>query len=178
VFTYYGREWLDECARRINTSGRHLNTARRLDGRFCFRLYDGPDGKDRTAIWEFHQGTCTRIDFEARRAPWRELRQAEFDPSWIGRFSCSFDMMKKINRGELSPARALVSLDYKVEGKKFLMAWLLPAINSWNQINASVPCVYEFSSTDEDGNAVGTPTPAYAESSTRSKPTQPAPASS
>ena len=154
MITYYSKRWVEECRRRFNSLSPRPRLCRRLDGRFEFRLWDGPDGKDRKAIWEFDHGDCTSVEFTAWAAPWSQLRGAELDPGLVGRFSCAFALMERINKGLLSPRRALLSPGYRVEGRKLLMAWLLPAITVWAESNSAVECLYDFVASDGAGAAI------------------------
>ncbi len=154
MVTYYGKAWLEACRKNLNESAEHLKKAAKLSGKFMFRVWDGPDGKDRIAVWDFANGKCTSVRFEAKPAPWKELREAPYDDSYVTRFSCPFDMMARLNRGEMSPLKALASPEYKVEGKKTQLFKMMPGLNSWNEHNAKVNCNYEFSKTDDDGTAV------------------------
>ena len=154
MVTYYSEAWLAACVENLNHSEKHLKKAKKLNGKFCFRVWDGPDGKDRQATWEFNNGRCTNYTFEAHPAPWAELRESEYDSGYVTRFSCPFNMMAKLNKGEMSPLKALASPDYQVEGKKTLLFKMMQALNSWNAHNAQVECTYDFTQTDDKGNAV------------------------
>jgi len=154
MVTYYSKAWLEACRENLNNSEAHQKKAKKLSGIFAFRVWDGPDGKDREAIWVFDKGTCEKIDFKLLPAPAKEIREAPYDDSWIGRFSCPFDMMAKLNRGEITPLKALGSPDYQVEGKKVMLFKMMQGVNSWNEHNAQVECTYDFAQTDDDGNKV------------------------
>lgn len=154
MLTYYSKTWLEACKDRLNTSEEHLKKAAKLNGKFTFRLWDGPDGKDRVANWVFVNGKCIEVTFEAKPAPWKELREAPFDQSVVTRFSCPFAMLGKLNRGEMSPLKALASPEYHVEGKKTLLFKMMPGLNSWNGENAGVECNYNFTNTDDNGNEI------------------------
>lgn len=154
MVTYYSKAWLEACADHLNNSESHLKKAKKLSGKIAFRVWDGPDGKDRMAIWEFKDGKCLNTEYGCQPAPWNELRDAAYDESWIVRFSCPFDMMAMLNKGEMSPLKALGSPEYKVEGKKTELFKKLQAINSWNDHNAEIECNYVFSQTDDGGNEI------------------------
>jgi len=154
MVTYYGKTWLEACRDKMNSTEGHLKKAKKLNGRFCFRVYDGPDGKDRTSDWTFENGRCTQVLFGIGCAPWMEVRESTLEEGYIGRFSCPFEMMARLNRGEISPLKALASPDYEVEGKKSLLFKMMQGINSWNEHNALVECNYDFTTTDDEGNEV------------------------
>jgi hypothetical protein len=154
MITYYSKAWLEACKDNLNSSERHKKKAKKLTGKFSFRVWDGPDGKDRMATWDMEGGMCTKVTFEAKPAPWKQLRGAPFDERYVTRFSCPFDMMAKLNRGEMSPLKALTSPAYKVEGKKTQLFKMMQGLNSWNDHNAQIKCNYDFNKTDDEGNAV------------------------
>lgn len=154
MITYYGKNWLEACKDNLNHSEKHLKKAKKLNGKFFFRVWDGPDGKDRKATWEFTKGTCTAVEFEAQPAPWGELRESAYDKSYVTRFSCPYDMMAKLNKGEMSPLKALASPDYQVEGSKVMLFKMMQALNSWNEHNAQIECNYEFKQTDDEGTEI------------------------
>lgn len=153
MITYYSKAWLEACQDNLNGSEKHLKKAKKLNGKFMFRVWDSPDGKDRMATWEFKGGKCTKVTFDAKPAPWKELRDEPYDDSYVTRFSCPHNMMAMLNRGEMSPLKALSSPDYQVEGKKTMLFKMLQGINSWNEHNAQVECNYDFTKTDNEGNA-------------------------
>jgi len=154
MITYYSKKWLEACMDNMNTSDSHKKKAKKLTGVFAFRVWDGPDGKDRWATWTMDKGKCLEVAFGAGAAPWRELRDAPLDDTWVARFSCPFDMMAKLNKGEVSPLKALASPSYQVEGKKTQLFKMMQGINSWNEHNAQVECDYDFDKTDDEGNAL------------------------
>jgi len=156
MVTYYGKAWLEACRDMMNNSEKHMKKARKLNGRFSFRVWDGPDGKDRYAEWEFKDGKCVDVLFKAQKAPWKELREEPFSQEkWVGRFSCPFKLMAALNSGEMSPLKALSSPDYQIEGKKTTFFKMMQGVNSWNEHNAKVQCNYQYTKTDDEGNAIG-----------------------
>ena len=51
--------------------------------------------------------------------------------------------MADLNRGDISPVRALASPKYHVEGRKTLLLQMMRSLNMWNEIAASVEVEYE-----------------------------------
>jgi len=154
MITYYGKQWLEACRDNLNNSEKHLKKGRKLNGIWDFRVWDGPDGKDRRATWTFENGRCVEVAFACQKAPWKELREMERNPEHVGRFSCPYDMMMKLNKGEIGPLKALASPDYTMEGKKTIIFKMMQGLNSWNDHNAQVECRYEFEATDDEGTAI------------------------
>src|SRR5438552_5074886 len=142
MIKYYTKSWLDECAYRINNDPNFEREAKKLNGTFVFRVYDGPDSKDRTVHWTFNQGKLTEWKYESQPAPWEELRNSPFNSAWIARFSSPYSMMMALNKGEMAPTRALTSPQYKIEGNKMTLMQLMRPLTLWNQLCAGVEVVY------------------------------------
>lgn len=160
MIKYYTKAWQDECIKRINEDTIFEQEAKKLNGTFIFRVYDGPDGKDRMMSWTFKQGKITESDYKAQAAPWQELRNEAFKTSWAMRGSCPFTMMAALNKGEMTPMRALSSPHYKLEGNKMTLMQLMRPMSMWNDICAKVTVTYEFTSEDEADTSVNTETEA------------------
>jgi hypothetical protein len=148
MIKYYTKEWQNECVKRINSDPTFEQEAKKLNGTFTFRVYDGPDNKDRMMSWTFKQGKVVDSSYESRQAPWEELRNEPFNSSWMSRCSTPYSMMAALNKGEMAPMRALASPQYKIEGNKVTLMQLMKPLSLWNNICSSVPTVYEF--TDEE----------------------------
>lgn len=139
-FKYYSKEWCEEAQRRLNSDPEHLAAAKNLTGTFCFRIYDCPDGTDRIAYWEFHQGRCLNILWEAKPAPAKEIRELPFDKSkTIARTSAPFDMLLALNKGKISVLKLLTDRRYKIEGPKAEAMKYIKGLNSWNKVCMSIP---------------------------------------
>jgi putative sterol carrier protein len=163
MIKYYTKAWQDECLRRMSADASFEQDAKKLNGTFVFRVYDCPDGQDRTMHWTFKQGKCTDSKYEAHPAPWEELRNSQFNPTWVMRGSCPYNMMAALNKGEMTPMRALASPHYKLEGNKMSIMQLMKPLSQWNQLCASVESVYDW--TAEDAAAADSSVPVNAESS-------------
>ncbi len=149
MIKYYTKAWQEECVKRLNEDPVFEQEAKKLTGTFVFRIYDGPDGKDRTMVWVFKQGKLTSYSYEAQPAPWQELRNAAFNSAWMMRGSCPFTMMAALNKGEMTPMRALSSPHYKLEGNKMTLMQLMRPMSLWNDICAKVAVTYDYTSEDE-----------------------------
>ena len=154
MVTYYGKAWIEACKDNLNKSEKHLKKGRKLNGTFDFRVWDGPDGKDRRVTWTFDAGKCTETTLECQVAPWKELREMPINESYVGRISAPFDMMVKLDKGEIGPLKAITSSDNQLEGKKTIIFQRMTAMNSWADHNAQIECNYEFTQTDDEGNEI------------------------
>ena len=140
-------QWIviDEVAGTLIAMGlvRRRSLAVRLAALVVFRVLDGPGAADRVTTWTFRNGEIVDSSYESRPAPWREMREAPYDSSWIMRATCPYAMMADLNRGEITPVRALASPKYTVEGRKTLLLQMMRPLNMWNEIAASVEVRYD-----------------------------------
>ena len=142
MINYYTEAWVDEVCRRLLEDKKFIASARKLNGTFVFRVLDGPGNADRETRWVFKSGEITEWTYNSRPAPWTELREAPYNNAWVMRSTCPYAMMAELNRGDISPVRALASPSYHVEGRKTLLLQMMPSLNRWNEIAASVPVEY------------------------------------
>jgi hypothetical protein len=143
MINYYTKEWVDECVRRLHANEEFRRTARKLNGTFVFRVLDGPGGADRITHWTFKNGEIVEGRYESQPTPWVAMRNAPYDNAWVMRSTCPYTMMASLNRGDISPVRALASPHYKVEGRKTMLLQMMRPLTMWNDICASVECAYD-----------------------------------
>ena len=143
MINYYTKEWVDEVVRRLRENAEFRSAARKLNGTFVFRVLDGPGGADRRTVWTFRNGEIVEGTYESEPAPWEEMRAAPYNPAWIMRSTCPYTMMADLNRGDISPVRALASPKYTVEGRKTMLLQMMRQLNMWNEIAASVEVRYD-----------------------------------
>jgi hypothetical protein len=143
MINYYTEAWVDEVCRRLLEDQNFRREARKLNGTFVFRVLDGPGKADRETRWVFRNGEIAEWTYNSRPSPWTEMRGAPYDPSWVMRATCPYEMMASLNKGEISPMRALASPRYQIEGRKTMLMQMMRSLNRWNEIAASVPVVYE-----------------------------------
>lgn len=148
MLKFYTKAWLDEIARRLASDPRFAQEGKKLNGTFAFRVYDGPDGKDRRTYWTFKNGQAVDYGYEAQPAPSAEIRNAPYSANFIMRASAPFSMMAKVNRGEVSPTRAMTSPEYQVEGNKSLIMAMMKAMTVWNIITTEIEVSYDFTEDD------------------------------
>jgi hypothetical protein len=147
MINYYTRAWVAEVVRRLGENAEFRAAARKLNGTFVFRVLDGPGGADRTTTWTFKNGECVDWSYDASPAPSAATREAPFDNAWIMRATCPYAMMAELNRGEISPVRALASPKYQIEGRKTMLLQMMRPLNMWNEVAASVEVVYDHDET-------------------------------
>ena len=143
MINYYTEEWVDECCKLLLEDETFRREARKLNGTFVFRVLDGPGGADRETRWVFKSGEITEWTYNSAPTPWTELRESPYNNSWVMRSTAPYSMMAELNRGDISPVRALASPNYHVEGRKTLLLQMMKALNHWNEVCASVPVEYE-----------------------------------
>lgn len=145
MLKFYTKPWLEEIARRLEADPRFAQEGKKLNGTFVFRVYNGPDGNDRRTSWTFKAGKAVDYQYASGVSPSDDIRKEAFSGNWIMRVTTSFDMMAKVNRGEITPTRAMSSPEYQIEGNKNLIMAMMKAINIWNEITAGIEVTYEFS---------------------------------
>ncbi len=150
MIKFYTKAWLDEMARRMEADPRFAADGKKLNGTFVFRIYDGPDGKDRRTQWTFKQGKAVDYRYESHPSPWEDLRKEPFSANFISRTSTTFEKAGMLNRGEITVQRALTSPDYKVEGNMAMIMAMMKAFNVWNLVAAEIPVTYEFTDDNDD----------------------------
>ncbi len=144
MIKFYSKEWLDEMARRMETDPRFLADGKKLNGTFVFRIYDGPDRKDRRTQWTFKQGKALEWKYEDQPAPWQALREEPFSANFVSRTTTTFEKAARLNRGEITVQRALSSPDYKIEGNMSLVMAMMKSFNAWNLIASEIPVAYDL----------------------------------
>lgn len=144
MFNYYTKAWVAEVENRLKTSEKFTQDGRRLNGTFGFRIYDCPDGNDRLVVWKFKNGQPLEWAYDAQQSPWVALRNAAFDSKWVMRATATYDMSSELNKGNISPLRALTSPNYQIEGSKLMIMQLMKGLSVWNEVAASIECTYEY----------------------------------
>ena len=143
MINYYTKAWVDEVCRRLLESQEFRGEARKLNGTFVFRVLDGPGGADRETRWVFKSGEIVEGTYDSQPAPWTDMRTAPYNSAWVMRATCPYEMMAALNRGEITPIRALASPRYQIEGRKTMLMQMMRPLNKWNEIAASVEVVYD-----------------------------------
>jgi putative sterol carrier protein len=140
---FFSRELTEQSIEICNADAEHLERAKLLNGKVILRATDTPDGKDISVTYTFEKGRCTGYDFEEEAAP-STLRDRPFVPlkDGLARVSASYETFVKLDKGELEPADALNSNDYKVEGNMVMLMPLMQAVDSWTRKVREIPKDY------------------------------------
>jgi len=140
---YFSREGTAESIDILNADREHLERAKLLTGRFVIRVLDTPDRKDLIITYSFDKGRCTDFRYEEESSP-SKLRERPFKPivDGLARVTASYQTYVKLDRGEMEPADALQSPDYKIEGNMLMIMPLLQAVDSFNREVRSIPKEY------------------------------------
>jgi len=147
MINYYTQAWVEESRKRLLEVEAFRRDAKKLNGTFVFRVLDGPGAADRETRWVFKNGELVELTYSSAPAPWEELRSMPYNNAWVMRATCPYEMMAELNRGDISPVRALASPKYTVEGRKTLLLQMMKQLNRWNEICASIPVVYDHDET-------------------------------
>ena len=139
----FTREAVEEGIKVCNEDAEHLERAKLLSGVVVLRALDTPDGKDVSVTYTFDQGRCVDYDFREEPAP-SSLREEPFVPMQDGlaRITASYATFVALDKGEIEPADALNSPDYKIEGNMMMLLPLMQAVNSWTEKVRALPKEY------------------------------------
>ena len=139
----FTREAVEEGIKVCNEDAAHLERAKLLSGIVVLRAYDTPDGKDVAVTYTFEQGRCVDYDFQEADAP-SVLREDPFVPmkDGLARITASYATFVALDKGEMDPADALNSPDYKIEGNMMMLLPLMQAVNSWTEKVRELPKTY------------------------------------
>ena len=140
---YFSREGIQESIDLINRDADHLEAAKLLTGKLILRALDAPDGKDILVTYTFEKGRCVDWVYEDGESP-SPLRERRFVPlkDGIARVTASYATFVRLDRGEMVPADAIGSADYKIEGSMLMILPLMQAVDSWNRKVRSIPKEY------------------------------------
>jgi hypothetical protein len=140
---YFSREGIQESIDLINRDADHLEAAKLLTGKLILRALDAPDGKDILVTYTFDKGRCVDWVYEDAQSP-SALRERRFVPlkDGIARVTASYATFVKLDRGQMDPADAIGSADYKIEGSMLMILPLMQAVDSWNRKVRSIPKEY------------------------------------
>ncbi|MCA9667708.1 MAG: hypothetical protein KC503_19045 [Myxococcales bacterium] len=130
----FTRELIEQSIDACNSDPAHLERAKLLTGKVILLCTNTPDGNDARATYEFKAGRCVNWDFEEQPAP-SEMRDEKFTPikDGIARITATYDMFAQLDRGDIDPAGALNSPDYKIDGNMIMLLPLMQAVNSWTE---------------------------------------------
>ena len=131
---YFTRELIEESVDFCNSDAEHIERSKMLNGKMVLLALDTPDNKDVHVTYAFENGRCTGYDFEEEPAP-SSFRDRGFTPmvDGVARVTSSYATFAKLDKGELEPADAMNSNDYKVEGNMVMLLPLMQAVDSWTK---------------------------------------------
>ncbi len=140
---FFSREGIQESLDLINNDPDHLKAAKLLTGKVVLRVLDAPEHQDILVTYTFEQGRCVDWTYEDAPAP-SPLRDRPFKPikDGLARVTATYATFVKLDKGEMEPADALTSPDYRIEGSMLLIMPLMQAVDSWNRKIRSIPKEY------------------------------------
>lgn len=140
---FYSKALIEEAVEQCNGDAALQAISKMLNGHIVFRAFDDPDGKDITVRYEFDKGKCTHFDYQSDDAPSPD-RDRKFSAPKDGvlRISSSYETFAKLDRGEMEPADAINSPDYKIDGNILMLLPLMKAINGWSDKLRNIPKTY------------------------------------
>ena len=141
---FYSKEWLDALIEKVNNDEEYLKKAAKLTASYLYIVTDCPDGNDIKILFKFDKGKIVEHEYEAKPAPAGFRIDSEaWDPSKsLVRAQGSYDTYKKIQTKEMNPIQALSSGLYKTDGNMAKALTLMPYIQSYTDLQATVACEY------------------------------------
>jgi putative sterol carrier protein len=139
----FTRELIDESIEACNNDAAHLERAKLLTGKVILRALDAPGGTDVSVTYTFAAGKCSGYDFVEEPSP-ASFRDKPFKAMIDGltRITAGYGTFVKLDKGEIEPAAALNSPDYKVEGNMVMLMPLMQAVTSWTEKVRAIPKEY------------------------------------
>ena len=140
---FFTRELTEQSIDFCNADAAHLERAKLLNGKMILCALDTPDKQDVFVTYTFKAGRCIEFKYETEAAP-SALRKRPFVPfkDGVARVTASYTTFAKLDKGELEPADAMNSKDYKIEGNMIMLMPLMQAVDSWTKKVREIPKEY------------------------------------
>ena len=136
---FHSKEWLDAYREKMNTDPEYLKKNSNFTIKWCNVITDCPGGVDRKEIWIIEKGKCPSVTLEEKKAP-SDFRTGVFDKKEADyRNTASYEIMSKLYLGEISTMQAFRNPNYKVDGPKAKLLFIMGQLNAWNEIAKSLP---------------------------------------
>jgi putative sterol carrier protein len=117
--------------------------AKKFDDKITLRCLDVPDGTDVSITYRIDHGRVSVAERVSEKAPSASLRALPFDKgSAMARTTAPYSLWVKLDKGEMSVARAIASPDYQVEGSKLKIMANIGVLNAMSAVGAKVPKRY------------------------------------
>ncbi|GAB5546103.1 MAG: hypothetical protein RLP09_42920 [Sandaracinaceae bacterium] len=125
----------------LNRDDRFQKAAKKLDDAVVFRCFDTPEGKDVSVTYRIEKGA---VSMERREgpAPSPAIRGEPLEGAFA-RSSAPYDLWVKLDKGEVSVARAIASPDYRVEGSKLKIMRHMAVFQAMAAVGADTPKRYD-----------------------------------
>ena len=140
---YWTPAFIEAFVEAINNDPEYMETTGSFTNAIILRCFDGPEGQDIEAIYEFEDGEVVNVEIWMDDAPCAEMREEPFDKdAALARATAGYDTWIKLDKGEINVMQALASPDYTVEGNKLKILSNLGIVNGMNEIAARIEKTY------------------------------------
>ncbi len=140
---YWTPAFIEVFVEAMNNDPDFMKTTGSFTNIIILRCFDGPDGQDIEVTYEFEDGEIANVDVWMDDAPCMEMREELFDrDEALARGTATYDMWKKLDRGQVNIMQALASPDYTVEGNKLKILSHLGILTGMNEIAARIEKTY------------------------------------
>ncbi len=140
---YWTPAFIEAFVEAMNDDEDFMQTTGSFTNTIVLRCLDGPDGQDIEAAYRFEEGAVVDVELWMEEAPCRELRDDPFDKSAaLARATATYDIWKRLDRGEIGVVQAIASPEYDVEGNKLKILTHIGILNGMNEVAARVEKTY------------------------------------
>jgi len=141
---FYSKEWLAEAMEKAHNDKEYLKKTKKFNFTPLTIVTDCPDGNDLRIIMQYVKGKVVRFEYDAEPAPASfRMENEPWDPKVsLIKAQAGYDTFVKIHRKEMTLMDAMMSNLYKSDGDFVKAAALLPYIDAYMQIQATVPCAF------------------------------------
>ena len=138
IHRLWSRILADELIRLINEDAKMMKYAAKLEETIQLRCFDTPEGTDVAARYGFANGKATLVEWVEEPAP-AAFRSDTFDKkNLLARTSAPYSIWVKLDKGEMGVIDAILSPQYKFEGKKLKVLKNLRVFTRVSELSSSI----------------------------------------
>ena len=141
---FYSKEWVEAVVKKVNSDKEYLEKAKKLTGSFMSIITDCPDGNDVKFWIKFNKGKAVDYEYEAKPAPASfRIENEPWDKSKsLVKAQADYETFRRLQKGEINPAEAMGSGQYKVDGDMVKLIALMPYQKAYTELHATIECEY------------------------------------
>ena len=137
---YWSEPYNERFVEALHRDPRFQKAAKKFDDAVVFRCLDTPEGKDVSVTYRIVKGKVT-MERREGKAPAPEIRGERLEGAFA-RTTAPYDLWVKLDKGDISVARAIASPDYQVEGSKLKIMRHVGVFQAMAAVGADTPKRY------------------------------------